>query len=296
MIRSPFVASSTRFLVAISVLLLIATSRTRTTPFADASATATKTYASTAPETQRRGNTEYVVSSFRNCNDKDSDSDGNGSIAENEPSQALAFVSEKQRPAPKWKTAYRWYLRSCAEKPFRAKGLTSATIAALGDVIAQQIERRSSSSSSSDKAFSASRVATFFFCNMLFTGPFIHLWYTFLDVVGQQMDRRLQRVTNLKKTVAQVFLDQTLGTFVFFPLYIFVYNVFESVIQLRRLPVMSHATDKCRKLMWGIIKTQYRVFPFSNMINFGLVPLELRVLFTSTVSLFWNIYLCSVVG
>lgn len=267
--RSHFFAP-TKFFV-LSVLVLVAAFS-----LADAS-TLAKTYVSKQPGTQPRG-TEYVVSSF--CSDETND----------EPEEPVAFVAKKRHTSP-LKAAYQWYLKSCTETPFRAKGLTSATIAALGDVIAQLIEKKATA-----KALNAARVATFFFVNMLFTGPFIHLWYTFLNTVGKKMDERFYNVSALKKTVTQVFLDQTLGTAVFFPLYIYVYGAFESVIQMHRLPNLSHATEKCRNHLWGIIMTQFRVFPLSNMINFGLVPFELRVLWTSTVSLFWNIYLCSVVG
>ena len=202
---------------------------------------------------------------------------------------SVAFVGKTTtKEISKITAVYEWYMDACTNTPLRAKGLTSATIAALGDIIAQNIE--------GTKSFSPKRVATFFFCNLLFTGPFIHMWYTFLNIVGDKMTERFGNVSKLKMTVTQVFLDQTLGTFVFFPLYVYVYDMFDSVIRLNRLPSLSAATEKCKKHVWGIILTQYRVFPFSNMINFGLVPYEMRVLFTSTVSLFWNIYLCSVVG
>lgn len=231
------------------------------------------------------------VSNEDNC-DADSSSISNVTDSSEEEDSTEVEVAETKTRAPtkasKLKAVYEWYMDACTNRPFLAKGFTSATIAALGDIIAQNIE--------ASTAFSPKRVATFFFCNLLFTGPFIHMWYTFLNKVGDKMTERFGNVSKLKMTVTQVFLDQTLGTFVFFPLYIYVYDMFDSVIRLNRLPSLAAATEKCRKHVWGIILTQYRVFPISNMINFGLVPYELRVLFTSTVSLFWNIYLCSVVG
>jgi len=254
-----------------------------TTPCTLAStATISKTVAVPLPKfLNKKQRTQYVVSSYSDCNEK-----AGGLVqAANENDD-----DDKTIESPTKKSLYEWYMDACTEKPFVAKGLTSATIAALGDVIAQSMEGTASN------GFSPKRVATFFFCNLLFTGPFIHLWYTFLNVVGDKMKERFGSVSKLKMTLTQVFLDQTLGTFVFFPLYIYVYDVFDSVIRLHQLPSWSRATEKCRQHVWGIILTQYRVFPLSNMINFGLVPYEMRVLFTSTVSLFWNIYLCSVVG
>jgi len=268
--NTPSLFVSRKFLPLAYGLLLI--SITKSCVLAS-TATISKTVAVPLSKIQKE-RAQYVVSGFSNCSSSE---------------EIEEVVVTKRSKAPLLKAVYQWYLESCTRKPFIAKGITSGTIAALGDVIAQNIE------GSTPKSFSPNRVATFFFCNLFFTGPFIHLWYTFLNIVGDWMEKRSE-VSKLKKTVTQVFLDQTLGTFVFFPLYIYVYAMFDSVIRLRRLPSWSQATEKCQKYLWGIILTQYRVFPISNMINFGLVPYELRVLFTSTVSLFWNIYLCSVVG
>jgi hypothetical protein len=138
------------------------------------------------------------------------------------------------------------------------------------------------------------RIGAFFLCNALFTAPFVHLWYIFLNIVGQKTEKRYN-ISKLKNTILQVGIDQTLGVLIFFPLYIYVYDIFDSILTSYCLPSWNDATEKCMKHVWGIILTQYRVFPISNMINFGVVPFELRVLWTSAVSLFWNIYLCSVV-
>jgi len=254
------------------MLLLVVVATTSVTA---STTTISKTVAVPILKTETQ-DTQYVVSTYSNC-----------SSSSSEEIEEVDTANKEQTPV--LKSVYKWYLESCTRKPFLAKGLTSGTIAAIGDVIAQKIE------GSVSKRFSPLRVTTFFFCNLLFTGPFIHLWYTFLNIVGGWMEKRFDS-SKLKQTVTQVFLDQTLGTFVFFPLYIYVYDMFDSVIRLHSLPDWSKATEKCQKHLWGIILTQYRVFPISNMINFGLVPYELRVLFTSTVSLFWNIYLCSVVG
>jgi len=283
-----------RKLLSLACLFLLVAIATPSTQASTATRTTiSKTVAVPLPSIKEQS-TNYVISKIRDDGENSTDTT-DSSISTEEPAEevtaAVAFVDKKKSKTTeisKIKAVYEWYMDACTNKPLRAKGLTSATIAALGDIIAQNIEKTTS--------FSPKRVATFFFCNLLFTGPFIHMWYTFLNIVGDKMTERFGNVSKLKMTVTQVFLDQTLGTFVFFPLYIYVYDMFDSVIRLNKLPSLAAATEKCRKHVWGIILTQYRVFPISNMINFGLVPYEMRVLFTSTVSLFWNIYLCSVVG
>lgn len=277
---TPFLFVSKKFWSLACLVLLVAIT-TSSTSASTATATISKTVAVPLPSTTNKPNSPYVeFSSYNNCSSP---------VLSDEDITEEVVVAEKKE-TPMLKAVYQWYLESCVRKPFLAKGLTSGTIAALGDAIAQKIE----ASASSSRSFNPNRVATFFFCNLLFTGPTIHLWYTFLNRVGQRMEQRFQ-VSKWKQTATQLFLDQTLGV-AFFPLYIYVYEVFDSVIRLHSLPSVARATQKCKNHLWGIVMTQYRVFPISNLINFGLVPYELRVLFTSTVSLFWNIYLCSVVS
>jgi hypothetical protein len=62
------------------------------------------------------------------------------------------------------------------------------------------------------------------------------------------------------------------------------------------MPSIEHALSKCQQHAVPVILMQYRLFPIANLINFAFVPEPLRVLFSNTVSLFWNIYLCSVVA
>ena len=266
----------TRKVLSLACLVLLVAITTPST-LASTTTISSKTVSVPLPSLKsKKQRIPYVVSSAAAFDEEE----------ESSSEEEVELITEEKKT--KFQAVYEWYMDACTEKPFLAKGLTSAVITALGDIIAQNVEGSS--------GFSTKRVATFFFCNLMFTGPFIHLWYTFLNSVGDKMKERFGTVSKLKMTLTQVFLDQTLGTFVFFPLYIYVYEVFESVIRLNQLPSFSRATEKCQKHLWGIIMTQYKVFPFSNMINFGLVPYEMRVLFTSTVSLFWNIYLCSVVG
>jgi hypothetical protein len=56
-------------------------------------------------------------------------------------------------------------------------------------------------------------------------------------------------------------------------------------------PSLRSALAVCRADVAAVWLTQYKVWPFVDWINFSYVPEPLRVVFSSLVTLFWNIYL-----
>ena len=294
---------------AVFYLILLLFFATTTTPsYVHGNTCITKTTVA-SPLSGTKGTKKYASFELRNTDNANSRSNNKNKNKKRVEEAAAVIISSDKSPEKFTnndsflflKSAYHWYLKSCTDKPFLTKGITSGIIAAIGDVIAQILEATSKASAIGSGSggggggvqLNPRRIGAFFLCNALFTGPYVHIWYKFLNIVGQKTEKRYN-VSKLKNTILQVGLDQTLGVLVFFPLYIFVYDIFDSLLTSYCLPSWNDATEKCMKHVWGIILTQYRIFPISNMINFGVVPFELRVLWTNAVSLFWNIYLCSV--
>jgi hypothetical protein len=171
-------------------------------------------------------------------------------------------------------------------------------IAGLGDIIAQKLESRTGTATGGLNVFNGRRVFTFFLCNASFTGPFVHYWYRLIGAIGHKMQERYDGIPKWYQVLMQVMIDQTVGVLVFFPLYLFLYDVLDSIIQQRHQYLSSPTlfTDAYNKMIqniYHVVLMQYRIFPISNTVNFAVVPEQLRVLFSNTVSLFWNIYLCS---
>mmetsp|Transcript_24159 Transcript_24159/g.57118 ORF Transcript_24159/g.57118 Transcript_24159/m.57118 type:complete len:337 (-) Transcript_24159:48-1058(-) len=214
------------------------------------------------------------------------------------------------------------YLRSCEERPFLTKGVTAGCIAAMGDIMAQYLEYSFSSSSSmvsssgnvniSDNLdifgiktimmffsnmLNVRRVTTFFLCGSLFSGPFVHIWYGYVARFGRSLKTKFgPNFTTLQEVLSQLLLDQTVGVVLFFPLYLIVYDMIENVVMYGQPPSFEQALTKCHIYIRQVITMQYRIFPLASLINFSFVPEQLRVLFSNSVSLFWNIYLCSLVA
>jgi hypothetical protein len=186
---------------------------------------------------------------------------------------------------------YNWYLGQCTDNPIVTKSTTCAVVCSIGDILAQKLE-----SNLAEQAFSLdlSRMSSFLLCGLVFVGPFVHIWYDVLMKMAKGLETKFG-ITKFKQVTAQVLLDQTVGVAFFFPLYFFVFEYMESLVNWRT-PSLSNAGQKCSEQIRKVVLMQYRVFPVCNIINFGFVPPALRVLFSNSVSLFWNIYLCTILA
>jgi protein Mpv17 len=192
------------------------------------------------------------------------------------------------KPEGSFKRTYNWYLQQCTENALITKSVTAGIINLLGDVLAQKFE-----------AFLAGevvplkfkRMITFFLCGVLYVGPFVHYWYDALFHLGKWLEKKY-KASKLGQVLAQVLTDQTLGVSLYFPSYFYVFEILESFV-LGRTPSVARATEKCLGQLNEVLLMQYRIFPITNGFNLAFVPPELRVLFSNIVSIFWNMYLCT---
>ena len=189
------------------------------------------------------------------------------------------------------KRGYHWYLHQCTYNPIPTKSITAACIATTGDFMSQKLEAHLA-----EKPFVLDqiRLKTFFLCGLVYVGPFIHRYYDLLASFARWLNTKYM-ATNKQQIIGQLCLDQTLGVAIFFPLYFYVYECLESLVKWTT-PSFSRAHSKCLEQIKDVVLMQYRLYPLANIINFGYVPEQLRVLFSNTVSVFWNIYLCSVIS
>jgi protein Mpv17 len=95
----------------------------------------------------------------------------------------------------------------------------------------------------------------------------------------------LQRHVNMKSPngtiLARVACDQGL----FAPTFIGIF--------LSSMAVMegSSPKEKLERSYWEALSTNWMIWPFVQMVNFKMVPLEHRLLFVNGVSVGWNCYL-----
>lgn len=112
------------------------------------------------------------------------------------------------------------------------------------------------------------------------SGPLIHAFHNFLDRV---LFKGMKQTTAFV-VVAKLAIDQLL----FAPLFTSLYFYARALAEDRSI---SNTTESLKKELPGIMHKNWSVWVPANFVNYLFVPLNLRVLFGSVISFFWNAYL-----
>eukprot|EP00741_Cyanophora_paradoxa_P013604 tig00020703_g13134.t1 len=160
-------------------------------------------------------------------------------------------------------------MRQLQRRPLATKAVTSASIAALSDALAQTLAGK--------RAYVLHRTLKLFLFGFVVSGPAGHFW--------QQIIERLFRGRR-SKTLAleKVIVDQT----VFAPFMNAAFIVCMSWIEKRGV---WETGVVLKRTLLSVLKANWRVWPLANLINYKYVPVQLRVLFCNIVSLFWTCFL-----
>uniref|UniRef100_A0A182TJS1 Mitochondrial inner membrane protein Mpv17 n=1 Tax=Anopheles melas TaxID=34690 RepID=A0A182TJS1_9DIPT len=166
------------------------------------------------------------------------------------------------------------YKRALVRYPVLVQSVQSGLLMGAGDVIAQGfIERKDWQS------FDGMRAFKFFGIGFCVGGPGLRKWYGVLDRhIGSKGGSKA--VTTLKK----VALDQI----VFAPIFLGTLIGTIGLLQGHNLAEIRH---KLRHEYGDILLTNYYVWPWVQLANFYLVPLNYQVLLVQSVAVFWNTYL-----
>ena len=166
--------------------------------------------------------------------------------------------------------AWNSYLAQLNRKPLRTKALTSACIAGLSDVMAQNILSGRYSNWRRTLA-----VACFGF---LYSGPSAHYWQKFMEYI-------FQGKKDLQTVLLKVFVDQT----TYGPVCNILFMSFASLV-LEGKSIGSTA-QRIRKDYRAVQLYGWRLWPMAALINYKFVPLQFRVLFINVVALLWTTFL-----
>ncbi|XP_321299.5 protein Mpv17 [Anopheles gambiae] len=166
------------------------------------------------------------------------------------------------------------YKRALVRYPVLVQSVQSGLLMGAGDVIAQGfIERKDWQS------FDGMRAFKFFGIGFCVGGPGLRKWYGVLDRhIGTKGGSKA--VTTLKK----VALDQI----VFAPIFLGTLIGTIGLLQGHNLAEIRH---KLRHEYGDILLTNYYIWPWVQLANFYLVPLNYQVLLVQSVAVFWNTYL-----
>lgn len=166
--------------------------------------------------------------------------------------------------------AWQMYLKQLQEKPLRTKALTSAAIASLSDIIAQTLILRSS--------YNWKRTACMALLGGLWNGPSTHFW-----------QKLMERLFPGKSDPATVLRKTCIDQLTFGPLCTIVFMGYTSLV----LDGRGWAGTKQRLAAdyWGNQRNGWRLWPVASLLSYQFVPLQFRVLFLNSVSLFWSTFL-----
>ena len=122
------------------------------------------------------------------------------------------------------KFSFENYMHLLETKPLITKSVSAAVVTILGNILSQQVVAVMRGAKLS---LNWIQLLAFTLTGLLYVGPFYHYWFTYLASLQFAHWKPFQRV------LAQISLDQTIGVFVFYTSYFYVFEFFESVASFR---------------------------------------------------------------
>ncbi|KAK4157759.1 hypothetical protein C8A00DRAFT_29296 [Chaetomidium leptoderma] len=163
----------------------------------------------------------------------------------------------------------RWYQARLAARPLLTQAVTTSFLFAVGDITAQQLVDKKGI-----EKHDLARTGRMALYGGAIFGPAAATWFKFLS---QRVNLRSANTTML----ARVACDQG----VFAPTFIGVFLGSMAVLE------GTSPADKLSKSYSEALLTNWMIWPFVQMVNFKLVPLQHRLLFVNVISIGWNCYL-----
>ncbi len=192
---------------------------------------------------------------------------------------------------------FSWYTRQLDERPLTTKIISSALIAAAGDIICQVLENnlgakpkdaesdtgkahsgRNGATASLDTDIDWLRTGRFFVIGAFWVAPTCHVWYGFLST------RLIPGVSTPKRVVQRLFLDQ-FGAAPFFC------SAFMGLLWLLE---GKHPSDVKADLIEAgptLVTSNWKLWIPAMGFMFSVVPLKFQVVYSNFVGLVWTVYL-----
>ncbi|KAL1879336.1 hypothetical protein VTK73DRAFT_7173 [Phialemonium thermophilum] len=163
----------------------------------------------------------------------------------------------------------RWYQARLAARPLLTQAVTTSVLFGVGDVVAQQLVEKKGL-----EKHELARTGRMALYGGTIFGPAAATWFRFL-----------QRNVNFKSANATILARVACDQGLFAPTFIGVF--------LSSMAVLEGVSpkEKLEKYYANALKTNYMVWPFVQLVNFKLVPLDHRLLFVNVISIAWNSYL-----
>jgi protein Mpv17 len=150
-------------------------------------------------------------------------------------------------------------------KPLLIASATSGITFTIGDIIQQSL---------STYSYNGRQTAEFAFIGATLHGPYFMHGFKVLDYLYGP-----------KKTFTNVLKKSITGQLLIFPPFLVLFLSYKSILEGKD-PIVKMKND-----IGGIFWNGCFFWPIANMINFGFVPPQGRLLFSNVVGTIWNTYL-----
>ena len=161
------------------------------------------------------------------------------------------------------------YLRELNRRPVLTKMWTSGVINALGDILAQNFFE-------TGERFRWKRLGVFTALGLLMVGPTLHVWYNALA--------RFFVTPGFRSAVGSLMFDQ----FLFAPAFC---AVILSTLAMTETHQVQKIWPKLEQDWAPTIVMNWKIWIPAQLVNFWIIPTNLRVLFANVVALAWTTYL-----
>lgn len=127
------------------------------------------------------------------------------------------------------------------------------------------------------------------FVGLCFAGPVLNLWYTryLPNLVHNQLPAFFPKMKSFSKNqnlFMMVGIDQTLFAVCFTSCFF----VLMDFLETRKI---KNGIQNVKEKLWPTMLANWKLWPAAQAINFGIIPLQYRLLWANFVGLIWNAYL-----
>lgn len=166
--------------------------------------------------------------------------------------------------------AWSGYIKALEVAPVKTKAITAGVLVGLGDALAQVLTGTPMGDLDLPRVF---RFAAF---GAVLQGPAGHVWYNILE--------RVIRLPGLAGIAGKVAADQLL----FAPVFT---SIFFGYLCLAEGGQLGDVQEAVASKLPSTLVASWKVWPLAHIINFGVIPLGLRVLYVNAVSTAWIAFL-----
>ncbi|CAJ1936716.1 unnamed protein product [Cylindrotheca closterium] len=213
-------------------------------------------------------------------------------------------------------SGWRWYKKMLETNPMATKSITAGILMGTSDVLSQSFEQATGVLKQQKRLLGATETDPLVFASpstsiealhnfssrydwtrsmhvtitgLTLIGPLTHTWYNMLEriVVWSIPRMPILAVGAVPQLVYRMFLDAV----IYSPVGVGGYFVWRTQLEGGSL---ASTWNKLQLVFPQALVASWSFWPAANIVNFTLVPLPFRVLYTNLLSLFWNAYLSTV--